>query len=63
MNKTHDMSALMFFTMCYLTKKREPDLEEFLFAGYSKASYYRVKKDFNAKKIYLLKDFKEDDSE
>lgn len=61
MNKTHEMPAIMFFTMSYLTKERIPTLEEFLFAGYSKTSYYRTKKDFNAKKIYLLRDFREDD--
>lgn len=62
MNKTHEMPALMFFTMCYLTKERIPTLEEFLFAGYSKTSYYRTKRNFNAKKFILLKDIKESGS-
>ena len=61
MNKKHEMPALMFFTMWYLTNERMPTLEEFLFAGYSKTSYYRTKRDFNAKKFILLKDTEKED--
>lgn len=56
MNKTHFMPAIMFYTTFYLQKKYEPALEDFIAAGYSKASYYRIKKDFNDKKFYLLKE-------
>lgn len=63
MNKKHEMPALMFFTMCYLTEERIPTLEEFLFAGYSKTSYYRTKRNFNTKKFIILKDIEEADAE
>ena len=62
MNKKHNMPAIMFFTMSYLAEERIPTLEEFLFAGYSKTSYYRTKRNFDAKKFYLLKDIKESDN-
>ena len=59
MNKKHEMPALMYFTMSYLTNGQIPTLEEFLFAGYSESTYYRTKRNFNPKKFILLKDIEE----
>ena len=55
--------ALVYYTQLYMAG-HEPSLEDFILKGYSRATYFRAKRDFKeyyGKQFYSLEEVKECD--
>lgn len=54
--------ALVYYTQLYMAG-HEPSLEDFILKGYSRATYFRAKRDFKEYYGKQYKEMKEADSE